>query len=469
MADLEPANENQWYVLMTLYGEQEGAEVDEELHRRNRAAWNAWACQALPEDERERLIAKGFELPESVSWKNRQEEIKKLHNEEMTRRNDAGFSYPEFPDSTVEIDMRVLRFDLPFVAEKILFPKTVRLQRAGFDREATFCNALFVGAAVFTEAVFREKAIFENAIFENRALFASIRFEEEALFQWAAFSDKAVFRNAIFGSNAGFQNTNFRCFVDFASAEFSENATFFDCKFMGSVSFHRVGFHGFAYFQEAKFGTQGNHAVIDFSQSQFLHSAGFYHAHFYGSYPEFSGAELSDFMDFSAEPAHWPTVVPEPKDAKVSCGVIRHAMGRQGKPEEEHFFFRREMGFATQIGGVWQRLPYCLFRSFSDFGYSIERPVSWLFWLWLVVGIFAFFLPSPALRNCWHDWIVLVRSLALSFSNIFNFLGLTKTYFDVAKDIPAGWQQLLAGIQSVAGVVFLFFLGLGLRTRFRLR
>ena len=53
-------------------------------------------------------------------------------------------------------------------------------------------------------------------------------------------------------------------------------------------------------------------------------------------------------------------------------------------------------------------------------------------------------------------------------SNIFNFLGLTKTYFDVKTEIPAGWQQLLAGIQSVAGVVFLFFLGLGLRTRFRL-
>jgi len=40
---LRPANENPWYILMTLYGEQEGEEIDWELHEKNRRAWNAWA------------------------------------------------------------------------------------------------------------------------------------------------------------------------------------------------------------------------------------------------------------------------------------------------------------------------------------------------------------------------------------------------------------------------------------------
>ena len=43
---LKPANENPWYILMTLHGEQpEGAtfhDLDEELHAKNLNRWNRW-------------------------------------------------------------------------------------------------------------------------------------------------------------------------------------------------------------------------------------------------------------------------------------------------------------------------------------------------------------------------------------------------------------------------------------------
>ena len=39
MATLPDANTNPWYVLMTLYGEQEGKRVDNALHAKNRAVW----------------------------------------------------------------------------------------------------------------------------------------------------------------------------------------------------------------------------------------------------------------------------------------------------------------------------------------------------------------------------------------------------------------------------------------------
>ena len=48
---LTPANENPWYVLMTLYGEQTGEWIDWKLHEKNRAAWNAWACQTMSDEE----------------------------------------------------------------------------------------------------------------------------------------------------------------------------------------------------------------------------------------------------------------------------------------------------------------------------------------------------------------------------------------------------------------------------------
>lgn len=42
MADLTPANQNPWYVLMTLYGEQEGEGGDVEIFKENRHAWNTF-------------------------------------------------------------------------------------------------------------------------------------------------------------------------------------------------------------------------------------------------------------------------------------------------------------------------------------------------------------------------------------------------------------------------------------------
>ena len=58
---LRPANENPWYILMTLYGEQKGEEVDRELHEKNRRAWNAWSGHALNAEERE-AAAKSSEI-----------------------------------------------------------------------------------------------------------------------------------------------------------------------------------------------------------------------------------------------------------------------------------------------------------------------------------------------------------------------------------------------------------------------
>ncbi|SMX33632.1 hypothetical protein [Octadecabacter ascidiaceicola] len=54
---LTPANENPWYILMTLYGEQEGARIDKELAEKNRDAWNKWFCRFRTLDEFKSLAA----------------------------------------------------------------------------------------------------------------------------------------------------------------------------------------------------------------------------------------------------------------------------------------------------------------------------------------------------------------------------------------------------------------------------
>jgi len=61
------------------------------------------------------------------------------------------------------------------------------------------------------------------------------------------------------------------------------------------------------------------------------------------------------------------------------------------------------------------------------------------------------------------------EALACRFGNTFSFLGLQKTFFEGELKAMDGWFQTLAGFQTVMGFVLLFFLGLGLRNRFRLK
>lgn len=126
------------------------------------------------------------------------------------------------------------------------------------------------------------------------------------------------------------------------------------------------------------------------------------------------------------------------------------------------------MGFAGQIGGWWERLPYRLFGVFSDYGYSIERPAISLFWVWFLPAlIFAAFRVTGMPLT---DLAELLWSGALSFANLFPVFGFHRVWFDADKLAALHpWLKALAGAQTVVSLPLLFFLGLGLRTRFRMR
>ncbi|NIZ14287.1 hypothetical protein HCZ87_12945 [Phaeobacter sp. HF9A] len=116
-----------------------------------------------------------------------------------------------------------------------------------------------------------------------------------------------------------------------------------------------------------------------------------------------------------------------------------------------------------------ERLPYLLFGWLSDYGYSIKRPLLWLAAVWFV-GIAAFWMvfcyPGVAPVLAKSD---LGTAAALSFSNLFPLFGFGRVFlYEVLKALPR-WAQVLSGLQTVASLPLLFFLGLALRQRFRLR
>jgi hypothetical protein len=212
-------------------------------------------------------------------------------------------------------------------------------------------------------------------------------------------------------------------------------------------------------------------------QSLFEKPSSFVRSVFRDSYPSFSGAVLHDKTSFTAEEEHWPNDTEKlseggAKAARESCAVIRHSFAKQGLPEDEHFFFRREMQFARQIGSFWQRLPYHLFGLFSEYGYSIKRPLWWLFGLW-AFGFAAFWgylasccVPKPLASM----EAPMGAAFGLSLSNLFPVFGFGRRFElnEISEAMPPALQAY-AGFQTVAALPLIFLFGLALRQRFRLR
>ena len=95
----------------------------------------------------------------------------------------------------------------------------------------------------------------------------------------------------------------------------------------------------------------------------------------------------------------------------------------------------------------------------SDYGYSVMLPAFWLAVIWLV-GVAAFWgdatpgCPAPAEHSA---------------ANLVAFLGYLRVYYpECASDLPEGLKAW-SGLQTFLSYLLLFFLGLGLRQRFRLR
>jgi hypothetical protein len=487
---LKPASENPWYVLATIYGEQ-GEEFDEVLHARNRRIWNGWACTNLTLDERAALAKKvGVEARELDSWT---EGLWSEMIEILRKRIGADFVIP-YAESIC--DFSSTRFEKPIYMAGFVFICPITFRAASFCGDASFRSASFSHVADFERTSFCGSADFVEASFSGYANFGDSSFCNDARFMIASFSGNANFQSALFQGSANFLRSTFHRLANFT-----------DSKFKGAANFTDAHFHQTTRFRDSSFAKH---------------------------YPVLSGAILHANTIFTAKDSVereedgkkknirlWPsTKAADPEPSRESVAIIRHAVAKQGTPEDEHFFFRREMAFRARMGGrfewpswtspfkkplrcpfdaiawIWQRvpyrasieegcrrfrsavsgffqrLPYQMFGLVSEFGYSIQRPVYSLLALFVIFGaIFA----AASYGGGWHvdspkPWVqCLVAPFGLSFANIFAFFGFHRLYEPGLLSGAPWWMLVLSGVQTVLGFILLFFLGLGLRTRFRLR
>jgi hypothetical protein len=527
--DLKPANENPWYVLMTLDGEQEGDEIDEELQKRNAKLWNMHS-QVVPGTsavERTREHSLTFEAQRHPGVTTRDVEDRFQRQWKLRHGDEA--PVPPLPGRYDPVDLGGTDFSKLFSANNMFLCSDLHLKGSRFQKDALFIKCGFektvdlsgaevTGSAHFTDSCFvsdfsaeglkvggrlvlndvavdgdlylkqvrvggtamllkmkvTNSAIFDSCRFKGACCFEGSEFANRVSFQDTSFFGDAAFRSVTFGKYASFVFSKFGKNVSFASSIFDTDVDFRNSTFCKNASFVKVQFKGITDFTESKFYTSGTDGMagIRYTDAIFGKSTSFGGALFPHSYPEFTNTDLYPVTDFTADAALWPSGLTTPaKEARESCGIIRNLLAKKGLTEDQHFFFRREMYFASHHEEPLRRFPYQVYRYLSDYGHSIARPLIGLAIVW-AFGFACFWgylagccVPSPS-EVTDHP---MGAALALSFSNLFPLFGFGRTFLrGVLQDLPTS-LAVLSGFQTFISLPLLFFLGLGLRQRFRLR
>jgi uncharacterized protein YjbI with pentapeptide repeats len=453
---LKPANENPWYCLATLYGEQSGEETDFGRLLKNRRGWDDWRS-----GENVEAITAAFAAR-------------------------TGIATPSVPHPTQAIDFRFTHFESPFIFHRFNSTLDVDFSSAKFSNYVNFTEAVF-GNVLFTSATFSKNATFAHAQFTKGADFSYATFSEDADFSWATFSESTQFVSATF-SKANFSSATF-LYVDFSSAGFKENADFSSANFylyanfssttFFNANFDLAKFHQIVHFtstalklsvyftdstfsKDADFSSAVFEKAANFVNAEFKSNTVFVKARFEGQVPDFRGAKLHEATEWHE--VHWPPKPQSKADAQdqvYAYEKLKLEMERLKKHVDEQAFFAKELR-ARRETYPFPSIDWILnflYEQLSDYGQSIKRPVFWLFLLFaLGAGLFAL---VPVSRGVAH--LSLDRAAGLSSANIFPFL--------LKREMASysGPAQGIGFIEAIIGLVLLFLLGLALRNKFRMK
>jgi hypothetical protein len=200
---LKPAEENPWYVLATLYGEN----PDKNTLALNRGLWNKFfkhklEGQPLAKEISERFSSRipGQFLP------NPQEGIDFSNTNFKERLNLMTFEFPKFAK---------------FANSR--FNRGLILQAAKFDSDANFSNAKFFEHADFGMVEFTEQVIFYQSDFYTDGLLSDDGDVVCVRFDKAIFKGLCTFMDASFHRSSSFNNCQFVGPCNLSKAKFEKN------------------------------------------------------------------------------------------------------------------------------------------------------------------------------------------------------------------------------------------------------
>ena len=402
-----PANENPWYCLATIYGEQEegvespfGFLFDRKLADKNRLGWNRWMATGLSEAQRNELIKRGYNSSELVPLAN---EERDEFVEAFAKRKQ---STPPEASATV-IDFIDVHFERAVSFGGFVFPNYVIFNGRMFDNGADFRRTAFCDGVQFSEQYF------------GLALFIDANFFHNAFFDKAELSGVADFSNSTFQAGADFKACEFKSHTDFAGAKFlSEVPDFRDAKLSEAAEWHGVQWP-----TSPKNEKAAQRQVYAYERLK---------------------AEMEQLKKHEDEQSFFAKEL----NARRALLWFKCLNGKQDISKRAKFAFGWLLNTA--------------YSTFSGYGQSVSRPLIYLFWLFVLgAGAFAMF---PSLSPCpIEPW----SAAALSISSLLPLLPYKPDKDIIDCLSPLG--GLLGNTQSFLGVILLFLLGLALRNRFRMK
>ena len=429
--ELTSAEKNPYYVLATVFGQQ-GREADWELHAKNRRIWNGYVGGNLHSLDRSQLSERHGVSPEELSPLTQDETV--LLQEVMESRLGRDASLPDLAN----VDFSSTFFFFPLEMGGFFLPSYSRFDSSHFQDWASFVRTKFMGQSSFYKTHFANSAYFIEAEFLDFVSFVGAQFTMDAQFQTAEFYGETMFGGSHFKQLALFDGTR------------HEGDTFLGARFSDTVVFDNGVFAKTADFRRARFERR----VPRFFQRGFADDIGF-----------------STIRDF------WPKQAAfDLEESKDAYRRLRQISAAQHNPENEHFFLRQEMACSAEVqDNLLSKWVIKGFGFFSDYGYSVGRPLAGLLGVWAIGAlaiqfVFAWAIvygaPPPGMAAVpgFED------ALGLGLANTFAIFGFRTFYFgeEYMSSLPA-FVKIVCGAQTVLGFIFLFFLGLGLRNRFRLK
>ena len=422
-SQLKPASECIWYALATIAGEPRSSPNPNLTNEQNRHYWNGF------------LRSRGFS-DDGASPQLAPEEIETIRETLFQQ----GYSLEQIPPANETIDFSDVKFPDLTCFEGFVFGGATTFEGARFEGLShSFKSASFIGEVSFDSTEFAGILDGPSITFAGPVTFDRSKFSGNAIFDGSRFLERAVFDGA----------------------EFLVQASFDSCRFLGNATFRDTNFHTDVFFNSAKFET-----TVIFQSTKFS-----------GTVPMFFESILPEYTEW--RDSQWPKP-PKRYDQALhhiqNYQRLAHLMNQLEKSDDQRMFVRLEMRARRRADG-WS--PAALmnlgYEAVCGYGYGLTRVL--IIWLaHIVLGILALcaakILKSPDEVTLWQatrDAFADVHlAFALSFANAHGPLGLGRTFFaQSSMDWP--WQQVIGPVQTVLGVIILFFLLLTIRNRFRMR
>ncbi len=287
--------------------------------------------------------------------------------------------------------------------------------------------------------------------------------DREIDFSNTEFFEPVYLTGFTFLQNVTFEGAVFHNTVNLNGATFEKKADFNYTHFMKEVSFEETEFFDSVYFLAAISRT-----TIKFISTKFKKFP-----------PGFFDAKMSDAIIW--RDVTWPEIGNNLSETDLGYHVDAYErlalmMSKLEKSHERHMFFRLEMRARRELDSNWAaKAMNRFYDSLSKYGYGFERALK----IWfghIIVGMLAIFpygqtsLAMPTLGNIWTGIKLWGITFATSLSNAHTFLGLHR---GPLKSVYEGYGQsevfnVIWTGQAVFGVIFLFFLLLTLRNRFKM-